>query len=142
MALVIVAAVGWGGARYAAHVLDAPGPLPEARNVVVPRGGAGQAAEALADASVVARPLPFRLAALLTSAEGPLRAGEFTFPAGASLRTALAVLRTARPVQHHVTIPEGVTAKQVAAVLDRAEALTGGSLGTGRGQRAPGNLHL
>ncbi len=106
-------------------MLDAPGPLPEARALVVPRGGAAQAAEALAEGMVVSRPMPFRLAALLTQQQGALRAGEFAFPAHASLRAVLTVLRTAHPVQHHVTIPEGLTVKQVVAVLDRAEALTG-----------------
>ncbi len=123
--LVVLGAASWGSVPYATRVLDAPGPLPEARAVVVPRGGAAEAAEALAKAAVVNRPLPFRLAAFLTQSEGALRAGEFAFPAHASLRTVLLVLRTAHPVQHRITIPEGLTSKQVAAVLDRAEALTG-----------------
>ena len=123
--LVFLAVAGWGSAHYAVRVLDAPGPLPEARAVVVPRGSAAETAEALANAAVVARALPFRLAAFLTQGGGALRAGEFAFPAHASLRTVLLVLRTAHPVQHRVTIPEGLTAKQVAAVLDRADALTG-----------------
>ena len=106
-------------------MLDAPGPLPEARALVVPRGSAAETAEALVSAAVVNQPLPFRLVAFLTQGEGALRAGEFAFPAHASLRTVLLVLRTAHPVQHRVTIPEGLTARQVAAVLDRADALTG-----------------
>jgi UPF0755 protein len=35
------------------------------------------------------------------------------------------VLRTARPVQHRLTIPEGLTALQVAGLIDRADAATG-----------------
>jgi UPF0755 protein len=124
-ALIVLTAAAWGSFHYGSRVLDAPGPLPEARAVVVPRGSAAETAEALASASVVSRPLPFRLAALLTQGEGALRAGEFAFPAHASLRTVLLVLRTGHPVQHRVTIPEGLTSKQVTAVLDRAEALTG-----------------
>jgi len=124
-ALFGLSAAAWGSWIYAAHMLDAPGPLPETRAVVVPRGGATEAAEALAERMVVGRPLAFRIGALLTQPQGALRAGEFGFPAHASLRTVLTVLRTARPVQHHVTIPEGLTAKQIAALLDRAEALTG-----------------
>jgi UPF0755 protein len=47
------------------------------------------------------------------------------FPAAASLRQVLDVLRNARPVQHRLTIPEGLTAAQVAVLLDRAPALEG-----------------
>ncbi len=123
--MAVVAAVGWGATVYVRHALEAPGPLPEARNVVVPRGGSEQVAAALADASVVAQPLPFRVAAFLTFEDGALRAGEFSFPAHASLRTVLGVLRTGRVVQHHFTIPEGLTARQIVSLLERAEAATG-----------------
>ena len=69
--------------------------------------------------------LQVKVAALLTRGEGALRAGELEFPAGASLRQVLAVLRAGRPVQHRLTIPEGLTAVQVVALLDAAPALTG-----------------
>src|SRR5690606_13451801 len=52
-------------------------------------------------------------------------AGEFAFPAEASLRQVLDVLRTARPVQRRVTIPEGLTVAQIVAVLDRTDGLVG-----------------
>ena len=57
----------------------------------------------------------------------PMRAGEFLFPAHASLREVLGVLRTARPVQHRLTIPEGLTAAAIAVLLERAETLAGAS---------------
>ena len=101
---------------------------------MVPRGGEARVAVSLADALVVARPLPFRIAAFLTSGEGALHAGEFAFPAHASLRTVLTVLRTARPVQHCLTIPEGLTAKQIFSLLERADALAGIGCGAGGGQ--------
>ena len=37
----------------------------------------------------------------------------------------LAILRTAHPVEHHLTIAEGLTAQQIVAVLAHAEAMTG-----------------
>ena len=126
--LLLVVAASAGAWFYAQRVLEAPGPLPQATNLVVPRGGAEQVIEVLADAQVVARPWPFRLAALLTRAEGALHAGEFAFPAHASLRTVLTVLRTAKQVQHHFTLPEGLTARQIIALLDKAEALDGSAV--------------
>jgi len=74
---------------------------------------------------VIRDPRAFALAAWLTRAEGPLRAAEFAFPAGASLRDVLGVLRQGRPVQRRLTIPEGLSAMQIAALLDQAEGLTG-----------------
>lgn len=38
----------------------------------------------------------------------------------------LHILRNAKPIQHLVTIPEGLTAKQVSALLDRTPLLDGG----------------
>jgi UPF0755 protein len=67
----------------------------------------------------------FQVAAAATVLEGPLHAGELTFPAHASLRTVLAILRTAHPVQHRVTFAEGLTAAQISLVLARAALLNG-----------------
>jgi UPF0755 protein len=123
-AVLICAAAGdiaWlGWQRF-----HAPGPLTEARNVVVPRGSPADVAGRLAEQGVIADVRAFRLGALLTRDEGSLHAAELAFPAGASLRQVLTILRTARPVQHRLTIPEGLTAAQIARLVDRAEALTG-----------------
>jgi peptidoglycan lytic transglycosylase G len=123
-AIMFVAAMAGGGltARWAFMV---PGPLPESRDVVVPRGGAVQVAETLRSADVIVSKLAFRLAVIVTAHEGPLHAAELAFPAHASLHEVLAILRTARPVEHRLTIPEGLTARQITALLDRADALTG-----------------
>lgn len=91
----------------------------------MPRGGTSDIAAFLADNGIVASARRFMAAAWLTEDAGHLRAAEFAFPAHASLREVLSVLRTARPVQHTVTIPEGLTAKQIVALLDRADGLTG-----------------
>ena len=107
------------------HRLEAPGPLTQARDVVVPRGGLGTTADALARDGVIDDPLLFRLVALLTQKDGELRAGEFAFPAQARLADVLHVLRTARPVQHRLTIPEGLTARQITHLLNHSTTLTG-----------------
>ena len=121
--LVVGAAGAAGGWLYLQ--LDASGPLPAATAVVVPRGGLEEIASDLAREGVVARPLVFRILATATMGAGPLHAGELPFPAAASLRQVLTVLRTARPVQHRLTIPEGRTAAQVATLVAAADALAG-----------------
>ncbi|MBO0711618.1 MAG: endolytic transglycosylase MltG [Acetobacteraceae bacterium] len=135
--LLLLGAASAAGWLYARHLYRAPGPLAQAVNLVVPRGGEEVVAKTLADALVIEHPLAFRVAALATESEGPLRAGEFAFPAHASLRTVLTVLRTARPVQHRLTIPEGLTAPQIAALLDKAPALSGADTRPPEGQLLP-----
>jgi UPF0755 protein len=93
--------------------------------VVIPRGSNAQVAEALKAAGVIESGFAFRIAAALTVMQGRLHAGELSFPERSSLRDVFAVLRTAKPVQHKLTIPEGLTAQQIVRLLDKADALTG-----------------
>jgi UPF0755 protein len=116
------------GAFAGLRIYHAPGPLPAARDVVVPRGGLDAVGDALVSAGVVRRRILFRLAAIATIADGPLHAAELHFPAGASLETVLNVLREGRPVQHRLTIPEGFAAAQIADVLARQGDLLTGDL--------------
>lgn len=104
---------------------QAPGPLSAATAIVVPAGGTARVAQALERAGAIREPRVFALAAFVTSRTGPLRAGEFLFPPHASYGTVLHVLRKGTPIEHHVTIPEGLTARQIAALLEKAPALVG-----------------
>ena len=47
------------------------------------------------------------------------------FPARGSLHGAVDILRHGRQVEHHLTIPEGLTAQEIASLINRAPALTG-----------------
>ncbi|MCS6933392.1 MAG: endolytic transglycosylase MltG [Acetobacteraceae bacterium] len=124
--LLAALSVAAGAAALAAwRIATAPGPLPEERNIVIPRGGIRDIAEVLEREGVIRDADAFALAALLTRSQGPLRAGEYAFPAGASLFDALAVLRFARPVQRRFTIAEGMLAVQIRAALEAEPALTG-----------------
>lgn len=125
MLVVLLAGLGAGGWWYARGVFAAPGPAAEPVQMVVPRGGTAAIADALAERGVIRDPRAFLAAAWLTRDAGPLRAAEFVFPARASLRDVLEVLRRARPVQRRLTIPEGLTARQIAALIERAEGLIG-----------------
>lgn len=125
-ALLTLAMLAGGAVMYGLHAYDQPGPLVAARDVLVPHGGADEVAEALGREGVITSPWLLQAAALLTRGNGTIRAGELAFPAGASPRQVLQVLRAGKPVQHYVTIPEGLTAAQVGALLDRTPILEGG----------------
>jgi UPF0755 protein len=123
---VAALSVGAFGAQRAWDaVLQKPGPLPDARTIVVPHGSTNQLAEALAADQVVQGTLLFHAAVWLSHGDGPLHAAEFAFPAHASIAQVLAILRVGRPVKHHLTIAEGLTAQQIVAVLGHAEAMSG-----------------
>jgi UPF0755 protein len=104
---------------------DLPGPLPEAKAVVVPHGGTSVAAKALKSSGIITNTVAFEALSWLTFFDGNLRAAEFSFPPKASIAQVLAILRTGKPVEHRITIVEGLTAKQIAALLAGAEAATG-----------------
>lgn len=132
-----LAAVAVGGVLGARHIYTLPGPLAEARDVVVPRAGTPRVAEALRAARVIDSVLAFRLAMLATMRAGPIHAAELAFPPHASLREVLSILRNGRPVEHHLTIPEGLTARQITTLLAHAEALTGSAAVSAEGAVLP-----
>ncbi|GBQ98161.1 aminodeoxychorismate lyase [Acetobacter nitrogenifigens DSM 23921 = NBRC 105050] len=116
--------VGAGVWRY-----RAPGPLPAQVAIVIPHGGYASTIRALQDQSA----LPvgwldtqlFRLAIIATRHDGQLHAAELEFPAAASMEQILQVLRHGLPVRHWLTIPEGLTARQIAALVNGAPFLLG-----------------
>jgi UPF0755 protein len=111
--------------RFWGQTYDFPGPLEQTSDVVVPRGTPEQVGQALLQAGVIRSDWTFWIAALVTRGQGTLHAGEFSFPRGATLREVLTILRTARPVEHHLTLAEGLTAAQIALLFDRNAVLTG-----------------
>lgn len=123
--LVLLALVAGGGAWYARRLYHAPGPLAAAKAVVVPQGSVRAIGAALRKAGVIDNALAFRAAAELTAKRGRLHAAELAFPAHASLATVLGVLRFGKPVEHPLTIPEGLTSAGIAAILAKAPFLSG-----------------
>jgi UPF0755 protein len=123
--VIVLSTVIGIGRRYADQTWNGVGPLPQSTDFVVPHGSTDGIAEALTQARIVDGVLAFRVAALLTDEDGPLRAGEFAFPANASLHRVLDILRHGRQVEHHLTIPEGLTAQQIAGLINAAPAMTG-----------------
>lgn len=121
-ALVVVLLAG----AWALHEYERPGPLTEEAMVVIPPGASvAGIARRLEDAGVVDEALLIRLGARFEGAEQTLRAGEYAFPAGVSARGAVAILRSGKTVVRPLTVPEGLTVRQVAALLDGTPWLEG-----------------
>ncbi len=112
--------------RTALHTaLYGPGPSVAATDAVIPPGGTRQAATALRRQGAIAHRLLFEAAAWASTQNGPLHAGEFLLPAHASLAQILNILRHGAPVEHQVTIPEGLTGEQIAAIINAAPMADG-----------------
>jgi UPF0755 protein len=123
--LLVIFGVIVAGRVFVDQTWKGLGPLPRQTDFVVPHGPTNDVAQALKRAQIIDGVLAFRVAVLLTDEGGPLHAGEFAFPANASLHQVLDVLRRGRQVEHHLTIPEGLTAQQIAALINAAPAMTG-----------------
>ena len=138
LAILILLVVGCAVAGlFAVGRYNAPGPLAATHSVVVMHGAPEALADQLVADGVIDSVWPFRIAAFVTSGKGPLRAGEYTFPEHASLFAVLTILRSGKPVQHKLTIPEGLTAVQITALIDRAPALDGKTPAFADGEALP-----
>jgi UPF0755 protein len=122
---VLIGGVAGLGGLWLRVQWDLPGPLGEAKDVVVPHGGTAVAAAALKSAGVIRNTTAFEALTWITFFDGNIHAAEFNFPSQATIADVLEVLRTAKPVEHKLTIVEGLTAKQIAATLMLAEAASG-----------------
>jgi UPF0755 protein len=122
-AAMVIAALG-GAGYWLYRDSEKPGPLTAARTVIIPpRTGISRIAELLAEDGVIRHPLPFALVARISGRGATLKAGEYEFPAAASAMQTLEILAGGKTVKHRLTIPEGLTSAEVAALVRDAPAL-------------------
>lgn len=126
-ALAVLTALLAGGAAWWGHARHTgPGPLAEPRTVAVPAGaGSSEIARRLAADGVIAHPLLFQVAARLSGRARALQAGEYAFAPRVSMEDVLAALAAGRTVTRRLTVVEGLTVKQVFALLAAADGLSG-----------------
>lgn len=103
-----------------------PGPLMSAISVIVPKGAdVAEIARRLKVANVISEPLIFRLGARAEGVDGSLKAGEYRFDPGVSMQQALAMLSRGETLVRRITVPEGLTSKEVVSLVREAEGLEG-----------------
>lgn len=125
LALLIALA---GGAAWMAleREIARPGALAESRTVLIPRGVSLQtAAVVLFDAGVVADKTVLKIAARLGRVPRTIRAGEYEIAAQASLRDVMTQLSSGRTVLRRLTVAEGLSSRDVVALIEAAEGLEG-----------------
>ena len=124
LATVALALLVAGGIGF--WILTAAGPAKGPVTAILPKGsGITEIGAALQTAGVIRSGPVFAAAAEITGAARRLKAGEYEFPAHASLSEVLRKLRSGEVVHHHVTIPEGLTSQQAVDILGKADVLTG-----------------
>ena len=122
--LMLVAITGAGFWLYREAAI--PGPLAGTRTVLVPRNSSIAAIAALlAKEGVIRNPTAFEAVVRLSGRGTRLKAGEYEFAGGVSAIDALEILAQGRTVKHRLTIPEGLTSAEVAALVRDAPALEG-----------------
>lgn len=128
--LCLSAAGFWGGYKWFQNQLDTPGPLIEEATLIIEAGsGVRTIAAQLADEGVIERPWLFALATRYLDVQRALQAGEYAFPAGTTLRQTVMRIAQGRTVIHGITIPEGLTSKQIVMLL-RADTRLDGKITT------------
>ncbi|MEP3265437.1 MAG: endolytic transglycosylase MltG [Hyphomicrobiales bacterium] len=123
MLALVVLGVGffWGSKEYVAV-----GPLEKTVKVLVPRGASTRdIGDALARSKVIKSPLIFWATVRLQKKQGELKAGEYIFEKGATMRDVLAKLVKGKAVIYKVTVPEGLTSLQIVEILRADKILTG-----------------
>ena len=125
LALIVVAGAAllfvWGQRQF-----EGPGPLQQEATYLVPKGGGlDTIAAGLARKGIVSDPRIFELGVRYEKAASELKAGEYAFAPGASMRSVMDTLRSGNSILHSVTIPEGWTVQQIYARLAADETLVG-----------------
>jgi len=110
---VVVAAVA--GTYYAFSVYQSPGPLTTNTNFIV-RNGAGlnEIANRLESNNIISDQRIFRWLTTTYLHDGEtLRAGEYEIKASASMKDIMELLKSGKSILYSVTLPEGLTVRQI-----------------------------
>lgn len=125
--LVLVLIVVGGALIFGKGRFEAPGPLQEDKVVnIPPRSGIMDIADLLTREGVMdAHRLVFIGGVFALNARSELKAGEYLFPKGASVKDVVETIVEGKVVQHQLTIPEGLTSEQIVARLLESDILSG-----------------
>ena len=116
--LGILLLLAGGFCAWYALFVTTPAPGSGTVTVAIPRGaGVRRIGALLAEHDLIRNDIRFLVLARITHAGTRLQAGEFSIPRGLRPAEVLELLTRGKAVQHPVTIPEGLTMEEVAAVF-------------------------
>ncbi|MGB0681780.1 MAG: endolytic transglycosylase MltG [Magnetovibrionaceae bacterium] len=142
--ILLSAAIVSGGYLWLNQKYTEAGPLAADQDVVIPRGaGLERIANLLVEEGVLVDANIFIFGVKFEEGAGALRAGEYRFPAGVSAKGAADILRNARPVVRRVTIPEGLTTREIIDLVNATPGLEGlVTTGFAEGDLLPETYHF
>jgi len=124
--ILILALVAGGAVAWISRDWWGEGPLTQDASIVVKKGDTlAAAARSLEAAGAIRSTTSFLRFARRFGPDAPIRAGEFEIAAGSSGAQILDILQNGKPVQHLVTIPEGMPSILVHERLMAEPQLTG-----------------
>jgi len=124
--VLIVALIGASAVLWVSRDWWGDGPLQSDISITIARGDTlASAARSLEKAGAIRSTTNFLRNARRFGSDEPIRAGEFEIAAHASGSAILAILQRGKPVQHLVTIPEGMPSVLVYERLMAEPELTG-----------------
>ncbi|MDW9819434.1 endolytic transglycosylase MltG [Sinorhizobium meliloti] len=112
--VVFVALAAAGAVYYAMHEYEKPGPLEANKNFIV-RSGAGisEIASNLERNEIITDSRVFRFVSEAYLSSDTLKAGEYEIKAHASMQEIMELLKSGKSILYSVSLPEGLTVKQM-----------------------------
>lgn len=127
---VVVLLVGLGllagTGTYVYRSVTMPGPLAADKVVIVPKGaGLMATASALKQAGATRSGWIFVVLARAKAAPVHIKFGEYRIPARSSMIDVLRILQSGKVIQHRLTFPEGLSSREMMAILNATPLLDG-----------------
>jgi UPF0755 protein len=124
--LILGLVVIFGIVTWVQRQVEGQGPLDAPLDFQVERGeGLASIADRLAEAGAISNASIFRIAARYGELDAGLKFGEYSLPAGASMREILELMNRGANVVRQVVVPEGLTSWQVVELLKAEAGLAG-----------------
>jgi UPF0755 protein len=126
VALAVLAGGVFLAARWEERNFTAAGPLASEKTIVIAQGESLQTiAGQLESDGLIGDALLFRVGVVRRGKEAALKAGEYAFPAHASMADAMAMMTAGKVVEHRITVAEGLTSKAAHDAVAADPVLTG-----------------
>ena len=127
LSLLLLAAVAASALFYFGKIeFDSKGPTEQETTFLVKRGaGITEVSNSLEAREIISNGRVFRYGVRAYGQEDKLKAGEYAIPAGASMRDVMHILTSGKSIMYGLTVPEGLTVKQVFDRIAANEILVG-----------------